>query len=366
MTDTVAATSTEIEQLHPADARLLAAQWRESQRLAQTAVIPRSITHHREKVGNQWQDVANHPDVIRATVFAVVRYGNAFGYPPAVALSKIDVIEGRLEPRYDALLGLMMDDGHQCRWREMNAEQATLAVRRYEDRDDPDGWQVFTFTLDEARAAGYVKERPDDRELKGAWYTRRADMLASKVAKRAFRLVASDSLMQRADQLIDGTPVDDMVATARAAGLTETARAGAPNTGTSGGDPESSATGSPRPANPDEDIVDAEIVTADEIVGGGTGAGGAPASAVVAPTDETPPPTAPPPTEPAPMTDAQRRKLHVLLAKKKGAVGPTRHRVLSELLEREITTASALTFADARTAIDALEQLPDLDPVDER
>ena len=197
------------DDLEPAVKRHLAAQHREARQLALTGVVPRSITHPRRKVGDKWQDVEVPVAEVVATLFAVVRYGELFGYPPAVALSKIDVIEGRLEPRYDALLGLLYDAGHQLRWGECTAESATARCRRKEDRDSPDAdaWQTITFTIAEARAAGLVKEG-------GNWTKYPVDMLRSKVVKRVVRLVCPDVLITAnpvALELVDGVSVASMV-----------------------------------------------------------------------------------------------------------------------------------------------------------
>jgi hypothetical protein len=252
MTDTATTTpSTELEafqhgDLDPATSRHLAAQWRESQRLAMTAVVPKTITHTRQNVGGQWQDVPQPPEVVKATVFAVVRYGELFGYPPAVALNKVDVIEGRLEPRYDALAGLMYEAGHQIRFRESSSETCTIAVRRAEDRDDPDGWQVITYTIEDARRAGLVKDNPTDRDKKSAWYSHPADMLVSKAMRRACRRFTPDVLIRREDaDLLEGATVEQMVAPGRAVGIS------------AGPAPQPSA-----PAEPDSDDepVDAELV----------------------------------------------------------------------------------------------------------
>jgi hypothetical protein len=271
MTDT-ATTAVDVFQaeLDPATARVFAAQWREAQRLAMTSVIPKTITHRRERKGSDWVDVAQPIEVVRATVFAVVRYGaEVFGYPGPTALARIDVIEGRLEPRYDALLGLMLDAGHQVRTREMSDQRATIAVRRREDIGDPEGWQTFSFTLAEATAAGYIKERPSERDLRGAWYTRRADLLMSKAVRRAFRLAGSDSLMQDTPlELVDGAQVEQIVGDARSAGL-PVPEAAAPFT---------------------DDVVDAEIVDDEESSGGDAGDREAPGQA-----DSTGPGTTSPP-----------------------------------------------------------------------
>lgn len=55
-----------------------------------------------------------------------------------------------------------------------------------------------------------------------------------------------------------------------------------------------------------------------------------------------------------PMSELQSRKLHALLRSVRQATGPKRHVVLTELVGREITSASDLTAAEARDAIDLL------------
>lgn len=328
--------------LDPAIARAFAAQWREAQRLVLTAVIPTTITHTRQQVNGSWKDVPQPPEVIKATVFAVVRYGaEVFGYPGPVSLGKIDVIKGRLEPRYDALIGRMLDAGHQVRTLEMGADRAELKVRRREDIGDPDGWQKFSFTLEEAKAAGYVKEKPTDRERDSAWYTRRADMLMSKAAKRAFRMAGSDTLVQR--ELAEGASIEDMIAPARAAGIDAPAIAADPQPQVQG-----EATSAPAD-DPDDEVVDGELVE-----------DRAPAAA------EEPDPEPEGEVVPLPLSEPQSKKLHALLREKRGAVGPARHRVLEELLGHPVASVSDLTVGEASTAIDLLEAEPAPPPAEDR
>lgn len=263
-TDTTAAELAVFEQgdLEPATARLLAAQWREAQRLAVTAVVPKTITSRREKINGTWQDVPQPLAVVKATVFAVVRYGSFFGFEPAISLGKIDVIEGRLEARYDALAGLMMDAGHQVRISESTTDRAVLRVRRLEDRGDPEGWQTVSFTLQEALVAGYVKDKPDDRDLRGAWYTRRADMLVSKAIKRACRWITPDVLVRREDaHLVEGASIEQMVGPARSAGLSEIDGGGAPDREAGDGDgTHVSPVTATSTVGQDDEPVDAELV----------------------------------------------------------------------------------------------------------
>lgn len=196
------------DDLEPAVRRHLAAQHREAKQLALTGVVPRSITHPRRKNdAGAWVETAVPAGQVVATLFAVVRYGELFGFPPAVALSKIDVIEGRVEPRYDALLGLCMEAGHSVRWGPCDATTATVKVRRLEDRDDPDpdAWQAFTFTIADAELAGLVG--------KDNWKKYPADMLRSKAVKRMVRLACPDVLITKDPavlELVDGANVSSL------------------------------------------------------------------------------------------------------------------------------------------------------------
>jgi hypothetical protein len=67
---------------------------------------------------------------------------------------------------------------------------------------------------------------------------------------------------------------------------------------------------------------------------------------------------------PPAMSAAQSKRLHALLREKRGVAGPARHRVLSELVGREIGSAKDLTAGEASAAIDLLAAEPDLPPVD--
>lgn len=207
------------DDLEPTARRHLAAMHKEARQLALTAVVPKSITHTRVKEGDKWKDVERPQGEIVATLFAVVRYGELFGFPPAVALSKVDVIEGRLEPRYDALLGIAMDQGHQFRWGECDATEANLRVRRREDHDDPEGWQPFRFTMEDAVLANLAPgATPSDwwteyrtkAFASSGWAKYPTDMLRSKVAKRAVRLATPDVLVDSSHgaYLIEGAPLD--------------------------------------------------------------------------------------------------------------------------------------------------------------
>lgn len=68
----------------------------------------------------------------------------------------------------------------------------------------------------------------------------------------------------------------------------------------------------------------------------------------------TPGASQPPAEDGEPINQLQSRKLHALLRSVRQATGPQRHVVLSELVGREIASASDLTAAEARHCIDVL------------
>lgn len=59
------------------------------------------------------------------------------------------------------------------------------------------------------------------------------------------------------------------------------------------------------------------------------------------------------------MTDQQNRGLHALLKRKRGATGDGRFPVLTEMLGREITTSKQVSFSEAASLIDQLNEMPD-------
>lgn len=64
------------------------------------------------------------------------------------------------------------------------------------------------------------------------------------------------------------------------------------------------------------------------------------------------------------MTDHQRRHLHALL-REHGATGDGRFPILSEILERAITSTNQMSPADAARCIDVLKRTRPLRPVDD-
>lgn len=87
------------------------------------------------------------------TVGFVVRYGLGLGLAPEVALNGIFVIGGRPSMYAEQMVALIKSQGHGHRVIERSAESCTVAVKH---RDETD-WEEFTFTMEDAIQAGYVK-----------------------------------------------------------------------------------------------------------------------------------------------------------------------------------------------------------------
>lgn len=65
------------------------------------------------------------------------------------------------------------------------------------------------------------------------------------------------------------------------------------------------------------------------------------------------------------ITDAQSRALHALLRKRHNAIGPDRHKVLTHLLGREITSTKDVTKAEASELIDLMQDEINADMTEE-
>lgn len=211
--------STELE---PAVRRELNAHWREAERLALSAGA-----------------VAAKLDV--PTVFALVRYGAEFGLAPAHCLSRLYYFDGKVEPAYDVLIGIVQARGHELYVTDYSAERCSVEViRRGSSRS-----QVLTFTIEDARRAGLTdlwvtrwvtppggdRKKPeryvvgdlergvvDDLlakaptwalelvaagrlESRDNWHKYPADMLVAKAVRRACKLFAPDALLGLPDEL---------------------------------------------------------------------------------------------------------------------------------------------------------------------
>ena len=132
-----------------------------------------------------------------ADVFAAILYGNEIGLAQMQALNSIHMIDGKASLAAEAMLALVRQAGHQIRFIKSDATTCVVKGRRVEDKDDPDGWQQFSFTIAEAQAAGLtVKKlsRKTGKPVDGNWQLYPADMLRWRAVTRLCKAVFSDAI----------------------------------------------------------------------------------------------------------------------------------------------------------------------------
>lgn len=97
------------------------------------------------------------------TVGFVVRYGLGLGLSPEVSLNGIFVIGGRPSMYAEQMVALIKSHGHKHKTIEKSATQCTVQVKH---RDEPD-WEEFTYSIEDAITAGYVKGKGPNKDGKG-------------------------------------------------------------------------------------------------------------------------------------------------------------------------------------------------------
>ncbi len=330
-------------------------------------------------------------------VLLAVEFGEMLGTHPLTAIQQVHVIEGKLSASAELMRALALRAGHKVRVLRHDAEAATVAVIR---ADDPDHTTETTFTIKDARRAGLTG--------KGPWKSYPAAMLLARATSAAIRAACPDVLMgvsytpeelgapvdatgqivaigdpfdpgtvpvaeakrrlldacdgdrDRARDVwghaypnpvahVDADDLADLLATIEAPAppaLGESSSpmgepddltrddggvAEPPRGGHEAGEEVAATEGMGVPAAtsdpvPDDEIIDGELVDDDEA----------------------------PPDQSGAMTQAQNRKLHVLMAKA-GASGPDRHHMASDMLGRRIESMKDVTKAEAARMIDRLE-----------
>lgn len=88
-----------------------------------------------------------------ANILVAIGLGRALGLEPAASLYGMHVIEGTPSPTAKVQAALVRRAGHKLRILENNDEQAVVEIVRY---DDPDYPVRVTFSIEDARAAGYL------------------------------------------------------------------------------------------------------------------------------------------------------------------------------------------------------------------
>jgi hypothetical protein len=116
-------------------------------------------------------------------VFTVLMVARDLGLPATSGLFKVHVVEGKPTLAADLMVALLLAHGHDVWLEESTQELATYAGKRR----GSERITRITYTFDEAKAAGLVKE-------KGGWVTARAAMLRARASSALCRVLAPDVL----------------------------------------------------------------------------------------------------------------------------------------------------------------------------
>jgi len=140
-------------------------------------------------------------------VLAAVLTGRELGLGPMQSLASIDVIDGKASLNAKTMLALIRQKGHQVRTVEAGNQRYTLKARRSEDRDDPEAWETFTYTAEEARQAGLIGKKN--------WERYRQDMLLARATTRMARMLFPDVIMglETSEVMMDGGDMEAQVLT---------------------------------------------------------------------------------------------------------------------------------------------------------
>lgn len=302
-------------------------------------------------------------------VAAVILAGRELGIGPMTALRHVQMVKGSPSLSAEYKRARVLAAGHDFEVLELSTQRCRVAGRRKGSGKAP---LEITFTMDDARTAGLIKD-------KGAWKTRPRRMLFARATSELCDFLFSDVVngLPTAELLTEGGGGDDGYGgydePAADAGPARTARrrmvktpaagddtpghqdvppspSGAhPAPATQGTGPGSHKPAEPRAAGP-ASVRGAQPLTGQPMLPGETPAAqGDDASGEGR--------SAPPGTEPGSITPPQQAKLHAIFAKlgfgrddREGRLA-----VASEITGRELDTSSDLTRDEARALIDTLE-----------
>lgn len=153
------------------------------------------IQHPRESV----EEHARRRQVACASASAAVLYGDELGYGAIAALSSVYVVRGRPGLYAEAMVALVKSHGHELAVEDLTDSRCVIRGRRKGDTE----WQRFTFTMDRARKAGYVKQNQkynDDPQT----------MLYARCSSIACRSIAPDVLkgIASVEEITDEVDID--------------------------------------------------------------------------------------------------------------------------------------------------------------
>jgi hypothetical protein len=119
-------------------------------------------------------------------VLAAIMYGREIGLEPMNALESITIVQGRPVLAAAAMRALIVAAGHQIRVVSSTDQRCLIRGRRAEDRSDPEAWQEFGFTVQEANRAGLTG--------KDNWRKYPSDMLLARATSRLAKAVFPDAI----------------------------------------------------------------------------------------------------------------------------------------------------------------------------
>jgi hypothetical protein len=125
------------------------------------------------------KDFRGKPEAATAAILA----GKSLGMDPLSALQNIFVIHGRPGLYARTMHALVIAAGHEVVRTDASPTSVTVQARRKGEYE----WQVFTWTMDRATVAGYVKSNAKYKENP-------IEMLTAKALSEACRVIAPDVL----------------------------------------------------------------------------------------------------------------------------------------------------------------------------
>ncbi len=125
------------------------------------------------------KDFRGKPEAATAAILA----GKSLGMDPLSALQNIFVIHGRPGLYARTMHALVIAAGHEVVRTDASPQSVTVQARRKGEHE----WQVFTWTMDRATIAGYVKTNSKYKENP-------IEMLTAKALSEACRVIAPDVL----------------------------------------------------------------------------------------------------------------------------------------------------------------------------
>lgn len=166
---------------HASSFELAPAAWSLAQKISNTEFVPKGLRGAPDKV------------------LACMLTGNELGIGPMNALAKIHVIEGKPGAAAELMRALILRDGHELWVAESSNTKCTIGIRRRGSTRE----QTFTWTMDDAKAAGLAG--------KGPWRTYPRAMLLARATAEGARAVCPDSisgLSYTVEELSDGGVFD--------------------------------------------------------------------------------------------------------------------------------------------------------------